>query len=235
MAVIKTPSYRVSIISLDLDDTLWPVAPIIVAAEENFYRQMQAQYPRVSAALSPTALRDRRIAYMRARPQLHHDLSTLRRNFIDELLAEHDYEADLDGELMRRFKRDRNRVDFYPGTLKALEKLAAKYTLVACTNGNADVFQTEAGPFFSRSISSEQVGAAKPDPRIFTALCRELDCRAPEVLHIGDNPQTDTLGALHAGMHSVWFNREGADWPHPQRPHASIAHLDDLWSLLPQD
>ncbi|MGB0867760.1 MAG: HAD family hydrolase [Granulosicoccaceae bacterium] len=233
MSVIKKPSYNISVISFDLDDTLWPVAPIITAAENNFYRQIQDKYPRISNSLSNEQLRDKRIEYMRTRPHLHHDLSTLRTHFIDELLREHNYEADHERQLMRQFKEHRNKVSFYPGTLEALERLAAKYTLVACTNGNADVFKTQAGQFFSHSISSEKVGVAKPDKRIFASLCSALGCRAPDVLHIGDNPQTDALGALHAGMHSIWFNQHNADWPHPQRPHATITHLDELADLLP--
>ncbi len=232
MHLIKKPNFKVTVISFDLDDTLWPVAPIIIAAENNFYAKMQRLYPRISDALDSEQLRDQRIAYMQKRTELHHDLSTLRAQFIDSLLQEYDYPPDNEQALMREFKEDRNKVDFYPGTLEALKKLAENYTLVACTNGNADVFKTQAGEFFSHSISSENVGFAKPDKRIFQLLCKELNCRAPEVLHIGDNPQTDALGALHAGMHSVWFNRERIDWPHPQKPHATIEHLDELQPLL---
>lgn len=233
MYLIKNPSFQVSVISLDLDDTLWPVEPIIIAAEDNFYGQIQRQYSRISEALSGDKLRKKRIAYMQSRTELHHDLSTLRAQFIDELLQEFDYPPDSEGLLMRRFKQDRNKVDFYPGTLEALNKLAQKYTLVACTNGNADVFQTDAGQYFQHAVSSEEVGVAKPDKQIFDLLCQKLQCRAPDVLHIGDNPQTDTLGALHAGMHSIWFNREQRQWPHPQKPHATIEHLDELHDLLP--
>lgn len=232
MHLIKNPSFRVTVISLDLDDTLWPVEPIIVAAEDNFYRQIQRQFPRISDALPNEQLRTKRIQYMQARPELHHDLSTLRTHFIDELLQEHDYAPDSERLLMQQFKQDRNKVDFYPGTLEALRKLAQKYTLVACTNGNADVFKTEAGQYFRHAISSEHVGVAKPDKRIFDLVCQKVGCRAPDVLHIGDNPQTDALGALHAGMHSIWFNREQQQWPHPQQPHATIKHLDELHELL---
>lgn len=230
--VIKNPNFKVSVISLDLDDTLWPVGPIIVAAEDNFYRHVQRKYPRVSDAHDSEQLRDKRISYMQARPLLHHDLTELRVRFIDDLLREHGYEPDHERQLMNRFKEDRNKVSFYPGTLAALERLAAKYTLVACTNGNADVFKTEAGQFFSHSISSEDAGVSKPNKQIFDIVCNKMQCRAPDVLHIGDNPQTDTLGALHAGMHSIWFNQEKREWPHAQMPHATISHLDELDSLL---
>ncbi len=232
MHVIKNPNFEVSIISLDLDDTLWPVEPIIAAAEHNFYRQLQADYARITEAVDADQLRLQRMAYMRSRPHMHHDLTQLRIRFIDDLLLQHGYPVDSERRLMTQFQIDRNQVDFYPGTLEALEHLAKRYKLVACTNGNADVFKTAAAEFFSASISSENTGAAKPDKRIFDKLCQDMGCRAPDVLHLGDNPQTDTLGALHAGMHSVWFNRDQVQWPHPQQPHAAVASLDELINLL---
>jgi putative hydrolase of the HAD superfamily len=33
------------------------------------------------------------------------------------------------------------------------------------------------------------------------------------VLHIGDDPLADVVGATQAGMQSVWLNREGRAWP----------------------
>jgi putative hydrolase of the HAD superfamily len=53
------------------------------------------------------------------------------------------------------------------------------------------------------------------------------------VLHIGDDAHLDGLGALRAGMQTVWLNREGADWPHPDtRPHAVVTSLHALMPLL---
>jgi len=230
--LIKTPSYRVKVVSLDLDDTLWPIEPIINTAEKHFYSFAQENLSRISDALTIEALREKRLAFMMARTELHHNMTALRQEYINALLSEYEYSASFVEEIMARFMVDRNRVDFYPETLDTLEKLAERYTLVACTNGNADIFETAAAPYFSHSISSEDIGVGKPDKRMFNAVCKAAACRAPEVVHIGDNPQTDVLGALHAGMHSVWFNPDQLDWPHPQKPHTTISKLDQLLPLL---
>ena len=45
---------------------------------------------------------------------------------------------------------------------------------------------------------------------IFHAACAGLDLPPQEVLHIGDDPALDVLGASAAGMRSAWLNRTGA-------------------------
>lgn len=54
-----------------------------------------------------------------------------------------------------------------------------------------------------------------------------------QVLHIGDDAALDVLGALQAGMQTVWLNRDGQPWAHgpQQRPHCTVA---DLWALCAQ-
>ncbi len=36
---------------------------------------------------------------------------------------------------------------------------------------------------------------------------------AAQVLHIGDDPLADVIGATRAGMQAVWLNRDGREWP----------------------
>ena len=48
---------------------------------------------------------------------------------------------------------------------------------------------------------------------IFARLA-ELACVEPaQVLHIGDDPLTDVVGATRAGMQAVWLNRDAREWP----------------------
>ncbi|AKQ67216.1 2-haloalkanoic acid dehalogenase [Myxococcus hansupus] len=59
---------------------------------------------------------------------------------------------------------------------------------------------------------SGEVGASKPDPRIFQAA---LACvgRAPhEVLHVGDDPERDIQGAGRLGLSTCWVSH-GRAWP----------------------
>lgn len=66
------------------------------------------------------------------------------------------------------------------------------------------------GRYFTVRIFSDEVGARKPDPRIFHAALAGLPVPAAEVAHVGDDPTADIAGARSVGMRAVWFDAAGA-------------------------
>jgi FMN phosphatase YigB (HAD superfamily) len=74
---------HIQAISLDLDDTLWPVWPAIERAEATLLQWLADHAPATQARYPTTlALRAVREQLERERPDLLHDLSTLRRESI---------------------------------------------------------------------------------------------------------------------------------------------------------
>lgn len=61
--------------------------------------------------------------------------------------------------------------------------------------------------FFASVTTSTEVGAAKPDAKIFALALEKHDCPVPEALHIGDSYWEDYQGAKAAGLQSVWLKR----------------------------
>ena len=53
--------------------------------------------------------------------------------------------------------------------------------------------------------------------------------RRSSVLHIGDDPHADVIGATQAGMQAVWLNRDAKVWPAqlppPPRTISSLAEI----------
>jgi putative hydrolase of the HAD superfamily len=76
--------------------------------------------------------------------------------------------------------------------------------------------------FDSRTISYE-VGAEKPDARIFLTALRRARVTAGEALHVGDSYDEDVCGAERVGMRALLVDREG------RRPSA-LRDLRDVWS-----
>lgn len=231
---IRRPDFsRVKAVSFDLDDTLWPVQPVLIGAEAAVYRVLEERFPAVSDACDADCLQTRRMAFFRARPDLKHDLSRLRRLFFEALLREFGY-ASGSTELLEVFLDHRNHVAPYPGCEALLDALAERYPLVACTNGNANVFKTPLARYFSKSIRSEETGAAKPAASIFDQTCQAVTVRPPELAHVGDNTIADVMGCQRFGCHGVWYNPQRLAWPHANEPapHADVPDYATLGALL---
>ncbi|HUR90589.1 MAG TPA: HAD-IA family hydrolase [Ramlibacter sp.] len=224
---------RIKAISLDLDDTLWPIWPTIERAEKTLHDWLVDNAPMTAALFStPSALRDIRDYMASNRPELKHDLSAVRRESIRVALYRAGENPLLADQAFEVFFAERQRVDLFDDARPALEFLASRYPLVTISNGNADVTRVGLGEFFRAAISAREFGVGKPDPRIFHAAAGAVDVTTGDVLHIGDDATLDALGAMNAGMQAAWVNRADHLWPHEQQPHATISTLTELCELL---
>jgi FMN phosphatase YigB (HAD superfamily) len=60
-------------------------------------------------------------------------------------------------------------------------------------------------------------------------LLRDAGVNAREVLHIGDDPLADVIGATRAGLQAAWLNRDAREWPTQFAPPArTIATLAEI-------
>jgi HAD superfamily hydrolase (TIGR01549 family) len=224
---------RIKAVSLDLDDTLWPIWPTIERAEKVLHDWLVENAPMTAALFSsPSALREIRDYMATNKPELKHDLSAVRRESIRLALYRAGENPLLAEEAFDVFFAERQRVELFEDARPALEFLAARYPLASISNGNADLQRVGLAPFFRASISARDFGVGKPDPRIFHAAAGALDSAPDTVLHIGDDATLDILGAMNCGMQAVWVNRADHLWPHEQQPQVTIATLTELCDLL---
>jgi putative hydrolase of the HAD superfamily len=85
-------------------------------------------------------------------------------------------------------------------------------------------------PHVDALVVSEDVGVAKPDPRIFRIALERLGCGPGEALMVGDSWSADVLGARAAGLRGLWFNPHGLACPEPDFSDA-IASLEPADTL----
>lgn len=224
---------RIKVITLDLDDTLWPVWPTIERAEQALQQWLSEHAP-ATAALCSNAQERMAIRQQvnQQYPEQAHDLSFLRREAIRESLRRAGDATDIAESAFEVFFSYRHQVTLYDGVAQALQRLASQYVLMALSNGNADVFKTEASEHFKSAVSAREVGVAKPDVRIFHAAAAKAAVRPDEVLHVGDDMTADVFGALQAGMQAVWVNREGHAWAHEGPQPLTVSHLSELCDHL---
>lgn len=111
--------------------------------------------------------------------------------------------------------------DLIEGVEETVRSLYGKVGLLIITNGLKDVqrprlAKSAIGDCFSDIVISEEVGAAKPDRRIFDiAFSRMNNPRKEDVLIIGDSLTSDIKGGHDYGIDTCWFN-----------PGQSSCHLD---------
>jgi putative hydrolase of the HAD superfamily len=84
-------------------------------------------------------------------------------------------------------------------------------------------------------VISEELGVAKPDPRIFERAMAKIGAVAADSLFVGDNPEADILGAKGVGMRAAWLRR-GREWAYDdQRPDYVLDDISEVRELVLAD
>ncbi|MBO9662230.1 HAD family hydrolase [Dokdonella sp.] len=221
---------RILALSLDLDDTLWPVAPAIQQAERALDDWLRRHHAAVAERWPIAALRELRDQVSAERPDLAHDFTTQRLLTLQRAFAACGFGDEHVDAAFEAYFEARNRVQCYADVEPALAALAARVPLVSLSNGNADLERIGLRRHFAHCISAREFGAAKPDAAIFHAACARLGLAPEHVLHVGDDAHLDVVGAHRAGLRTAWINRHASAWTHADvEPDL---HLRDLGELV---
>ncbi len=68
-----------------------------------------------------------------------------------------------------------------------------------------------------QAVFSCQVGVMKPDWRIYSIVCDQLDMTPPQIAYVGDGSGRELSGAAEAGLHPFWATWFLDRWPSSQR------------------
>lgn len=224
---------KIRLITLDLDDTVWPCAPVIQAAELALLQWLGEKAPRLLDAHDQDSLREHRRRLMRERPDIAHDVTQVRRLSLAELLAQQGFPLEraqsLADQALAVFLDHRNRIEPYADAAPALRRLALRCDLISITNGNSDPELTPLRGVFRHRVNAAEAGASKPDPAVFERALGLAGCTAAECLHVGDEPWLDVQAARNLGIASVWVNRHHRPWPEELAP--PLLTVTDLHQL----
>ena len=220
-------------ITLDLDDTLWPIEPVMLRAESALDAWLRDHCPEVAAAWPVEAMRELRQRVYSDNPHLAHDFTATRKLSLAMAFEPFDRGDDWVERAFEVFYASRNAVELYPDALDAVRELASRWPLASVSNGNADLHRIGLGEYFVAMVTARNVGAAKPEAAIFQRAAMHLEVLPEEIAHVGDDPVMDVAGAKRVGMLGVWLNRHGASWPlHDVQPDLEIATLAELAPAL---
>ncbi len=138
--------------------------------------------------------------------------------------------ANLFNAIYERFSEARSWLiydDVIP-TLQELEKMGLKIAVISNWDERLGPLLQALGlaTYFDEVIISSNIGAHKPDQRIFEAAAHQLNVRPQSILHIGDSWREDVQGALAAGAMAARIRRSGIE------RQEDLTRLTDAVSLL---
>lgn len=147
----------------------------------------------------------------------------------DEVLAE---------ELAIMFPQERKRhIYLYEETLDVLNALKDDYKLLMLTNGSPDLqhmklsYSPELAPYFDHIVISGGFGQGKPSVDIFNYALSLLEVEENETIMIGDNPNTDILGASRVGIDSIWINHHDRELTEVT-PTYEVSRLKEIMKII---
>lgn len=99
-----------------------------------------------------------------------------------------------------------------PGAREFLDYVHGKYRLHLCSNGFHEVQYkklnaSDTARYFDTIILSEDAGVNKPNPLFFEYALEKSGADKASTVMIGDNYNTDILGARSAGIEQIYFNK----------------------------
>ncbi|MHC5052103.1 MAG: TIGR02253 family HAD-type hydrolase [Planctomycetota bacterium] len=222
----------------DIDDTLFPST---VFAERARRRAVDAM---VHAGLHVTAEDAYReleqvVAEFSSNHGHHFDNLVLRlRKHLDPAV----HPAIVIASGVRAYHSTKEHIKPYPDAVRILDALSRSDLARAILSNGLTVKQAEKlvrlgleRAFTPGAIYiSEEIGIAKPHPKIFLIACEKLGVAPADALYVGDNPITDIDPAREAGMHTCL--RVG-DGKHRQttgthEPELTVRNFDELRVIL---
>jgi len=110
-----------------------------------------------------------------------------------------------------RFADPTNR-ELFPEARTILEQLKdSGYHLGLISNNNDFLLKVLAYHGLDKLLDSvtysQEVGAEKPAPQIFSKALERAHCAPAEAVHVGGSLHADVEGAQRSGMHAIWLNR----------------------------
>lgn len=197
----------------DLDDTLWPMLPLITQAEQALSHWLWANVPTIGQHELVAHMRALRDELLPTDPRFSYDLWALRHAMLSRLLSGEEVDPQRVRQLadagMAVFAKARNQVSLFDDVLGGLTEIGKVRRLGSISNGFADLEEIGLASHFQVSLAAHRFGCAKPDPRIFLAACAALEVAPGQAIYVGDDLLADVQGARAAGLRSVWLNRNG--------------------------
>ena len=108
-----------------------------------------------------------------------------------------------------------NHADLLPGAAEFMHAVHGKMKIALVSNGVSAIQRSRLAkcpltPLFDAIVISEEVGVAKPDPKLLHVALEMLGCTdKSQAVMMGDSLSADIPAAVNAGVDSIFFSLKG--------------------------
>jgi FMN phosphatase YigB (HAD superfamily) len=130
-------------------------------------------------------------------------------------------------------------VEAVPGAARMLATLHSGWKLAIATNANdsgeteilAALQRVDLSQWLDKVYCFKKIGYVKPSREFFQYILDDLKLGPRSICMIGDNYESDVLGANHCGIRAIWFNQH-SKLDRSGELHRTIHALAELPDLL---
>lgn len=154
------------------------------------------------------------------RPEFHH----LR---FEKILKYLEIDSDIDLANQYYVNELKYSAVLYNDVIDCLNYLSQKYELYIASNGMTEVQRkrlelAHINQYFKKEYISEEIGYNKPDKEFFDYIFKDInDLDKTHYAIIGDRMDSDIIGGINAGIHTIYLNRT----------NSPLNNLDMIYSL----
>ncbi|MBR6250065.1 MAG: YjjG family noncanonical pyrimidine nucleotidase [Bacteroidales bacterium] len=227
-------------IFIDLDDTIYDTRNNAQLALKELYEHFHFEryYDSEDDFITPYWEANTELWAQYARGEIGRDYLILERfrrplSCAHGLIATDDFALEVNAYFLQRSSV---KIGIVEGAHELLEYLQHKYKLHLASNGLHEVQHNKMksaklDKYFTSVILSEDAGANKPQREFFEYALRTTNCKRENAIMIGDNFNTDIIGAKNAGIDQIYFKRD-ASLPTPEPVTYEVLSLKEIMAIL---
>ena len=222
----------------DIDDTLFPTSEFAESARRRAVEAMVYAGLQVTAEEAYAELQEV-VREFSSNYGRHYNQLVLR---LGDCIREGVHPAIVIASGVRAYHATKEHIAAFPDALQALDQLRRTSLVRGVISNGLTVKQAEklvrlglSNAFSPNAIFiSEEIGVAKPHPKIFTASCDSIGVAPEEAMYVGDNPVTDIGPAHAAGLLTCLRRGRGkhADGKGTHKPDFEVQDFGELMTIL---
>jgi len=203
----------IKLLSFDLDNTLYDNRPVIRVAESKNKEYLSQEFKKQNIDFDFEEFLSIRNELMNLKDlggnnynnQLE-NLTYLRHQVLKRFCERLNDSEQICQTALDLFLQYRSQVSVPNEIIRLLNSLCERFVVVSVTNGNCDPYQTSMGKYFKKHYAPNHGFRAKPHQHMLETIKQDFDVRSENILHIGDQLDTDGKAAENANCQFYQFS-----------------------------